>query len=129
MLTQRINRQSSLDKDAADVDAAVGQKQGKMMQETVEKSHEEVDHKQEEQEQKMDSYFDYTPLRQLDFLYKMFFTRKFIVHRLVGLSYLLQYVLVGFYYFYDYKGFLDSWLLVTLPLTGVFQSVTAIYTV
>ena len=73
--------------------------------------------------------WDYTPLRQIDFLYKMFFTKKFFAHRLVGLSYLIQYALVGYYYFADYEGFLNSWLLVTLPMTGVFQSITAMYTV
>jgi len=59
----------------------------------------------------------------------LFFSKKFIVHRVVGFSYLVQYLIVIYLYFADYeKLFLTSPLIITLPLTGVLQSVIAIYT-
>ena len=59
----------------------------------------------------------------------LFFARKFIVHRVLGLAYLLQYASVIYLYFFaDYeRAFLRSPLLVTLPVTGVLQSATAAY--
>lgn len=48
----------------------------------------------------------YTPFRQVAFLYRLFFTRKFLLHRVSGLVYLLQYAAAFFYYFADYEGFL-----------------------
>jgi len=58
----------------------------------------------------------------------LFFSRKFIIHRLTGLFYLIQYFAALFYYFYDYENFKNSVIIWLLPLTGLFQSVTAIYT-
>jgi hypothetical protein len=50
------------------------------------------------------------------------------VHRVSGLVYLLQYAAAFYCYFHDYNSFLKGNLIWTLPMTGVFQSVTAIYT-
>lgn len=72
--------------------------------------------------------WDATPFRQAAFLYYLFFSPKFFVHRVVGLVYLLQYALAFAWYFADYEGFRASPLIWSLPLTGVLQSVTAIYT-
>jgi len=62
------------------------------------------------------------------FLYRLFFTRKFIVHRLTGLSYLIQYAATFIMYIFYYETFKNSFLVWSLPLTGLIQSVTAIYT-
>ncbi|KAI9356240.1 hypothetical protein DFJ73DRAFT_823516 [Zopfochytrium polystomum] len=69
-----------------------------------------------------------TPFRQVIFLYKLFFSRQFFVHRVVGLVFLLQYAAAFYLYFADYATFKASVLVFTLPGTGVFQTVTAIYT-
>lgn len=74
------------------------------------------------------SIWNYTPLRQLAFLGHLFFAKKFFYHRVMGLVYLLQYAAAFVYYFADYKGFKASPLIWSLPLTGVIQSITAIYT-
>lgn len=37
--------------------------------------------------------------RLIIFLFHLFFQRKFIVHRLVGLTYLIQYALCFYWYF------------------------------
>jgi len=58
----------------------------------------------------------------------LFFSRKFIVHRITGLVYLIQYTAAIALYFYDYEIFKNSHIVWVLPLTGLFQSVTAIYT-
>jgi len=47
---------------------------------------------------------------------------------MMGLTFLIQYVAVFCLYFYDYQMFLASPLIITLPLTGVCQTLTAIYT-
>lgn len=69
-----------------------------------------------------------TPLRQLNLLFRLFFSPRFIVHRVTGLIYLLQMIAAFFLYFYDYSLFRSSPLTRSLPLTGVMQSITAIYT-
>jgi hypothetical protein len=58
----------------------------------------------------------------------LFFQRKFMYHRMMGLFFLLQYIAAISLYFYDYEMFLRSPLIVTLPLTGICQTLTAIYT-
>jgi len=58
----------------------------------------------------------------------LFFQRKFALHRITGLLFLIQYVVVLFLYFYDYQMFLRSPLIITLPLTGVCQTTIAIFT-
>jgi len=58
----------------------------------------------------------------------LFFQWKFGLHRMVGLSYLIQYAIVTFLFFYDYAAFLRSPLIITLPITGVIQTIVAIYT-
>jgi hypothetical protein len=58
----------------------------------------------------------------------LFFSRKFIVHRLTGLIYLILYALTFAYYFVDYEGFKNSPIVWVLPSVGLFQSITAIYT-
>lgn len=65
---------------------------------------------------------------QIISLRSLFFTRKFRLHRITGLIYLIQYALAFLLYFYDFSMFLNSPLIWTLPLNGVLQSVTAIYT-
>jgi len=60
--------------------------------------------------------------------FTLFFSRKFIVHRLWGLFYLIQYFVATWYYFADYEGFKNSHIIWILPLTGLIQSITAIYT-
>ncbi|CAF0797154.1 unnamed protein product [Didymodactylos carnosus] len=62
------------------------------------------------------------------FLFNLFFQRKFIVHRLTGLLYLIQYALAFYLYFKNYEIFKNSFLIWSLPLTGLIQSITAIYT-
>lgn len=58
-------------------------------------------------------------------LYHLFFTRQFIVHRLMGLLYLIQFTLALFLYFYDYDYFYSSPLIWSLPLSGFVQSIIA----
>lgn len=70
----------------------------------------------------------WTPFRQTIFLYKLFFSRQFIVHRVVGLSFLLQYIACFYLYLSNYERFKKSALIWTLPLTGLFQSINAVYT-
>jgi hypothetical protein len=60
--------------------------------------------------------------------YHLFFQRKFILHRLTGLSYLIQYFVAFYLYFKNYDVFKSSFLIWSLPLTGLIQSITAIYT-
>ncbi|KAJ3314722.1 hypothetical protein HDV04_005728 [Boothiomyces sp. JEL0838] len=72
--------------------------------------------------------WSYTPFRQVAFLAHLFFAPKFFVHRVTGLIYLLQYAAAFALYFYDYDMFRASPLVWSLPLTGVIQSITAIYT-
>ncbi|KAJ3307347.1 hypothetical protein HDU76_004653 [Blyttiomyces sp. JEL0837] len=69
-----------------------------------------------------------TPFRQILFLYKLFFSKQFLSHRLIGLFFLLQYAYSFYLYFTNYNGFKASWVYWCLPATGVFQSVNAIYT-
>jgi len=59
---------------------------------------------------------------------RMFFTKKFRTHRLMGLFYLIQYVLALGLYVFDYERFTQSHLVWMVPVTGVIQSITAIYT-
>jgi len=58
----------------------------------------------------------------------LFFQRKFAKHRMMGLCFLIQYAATFCLYLYDYQMFLRSPLIITLPLTGVCQTLTAIYT-
>jgi len=58
----------------------------------------------------------------------LFFSRKFIVHRVTGLVYLTLYLSAFLRYTWDYEGFKNSPIIWILPLTGLFQSITAIYT-
>jgi hypothetical protein len=60
--------------------------------------------------------------------YNLFFQERFMFHRIFGLLYLIQYTLATFLYFYNYKSFLNSPVIITLPLTGIIQSLTAIFT-
>jgi hypothetical protein len=72
--------------------------------------------------------WDYTPLRQVNFLGHLFFSRKFLLHRVTGLVYLLQYIAAFVLYWTDYELFRRSPLIWSLPATGIFQSLTAMYT-
>ncbi|KAI8851438.1 hypothetical protein BC829DRAFT_386732 [Chytridium lagenaria] len=73
-------------------------------------------------------YKSITPFRQLIFLYKLFFSSKFLVHRVGGLAFLLMYAWSFYTYFTDYEAFKNSFVIWALPALGVFQSVNAIYT-
>ncbi|CAF0830293.1 unnamed protein product [Rotaria sp. Silwood1] len=61
-------------------------------------------------------------------IFHLFFQRKFILHRLTGLSYLLQYFLAFYLYFKNYESFKSSFLIWSLPLTGLLQAIIAMYT-
>ncbi|CAF0913100.1 unnamed protein product [Rotaria sordida] len=61
-------------------------------------------------------------------IFHLFFQRKFILHRLIGLLYLLQYFFAFYLFFKNYDLFKSSFLIWSLPLTGFVQSLTAIYT-
>ena len=70
-----------------------------------------------------------TPLHQMPVKFAMFWLyKKFRVHRLVGLAYLVQYFWALGLYMLDYPAFLASPLIWSMPCTGVLQAVTAIYT-
>ncbi|KAJ3318147.1 hypothetical protein HDU76_000912, partial [Blyttiomyces sp. JEL0837] len=69
-----------------------------------------------------------TPFRQIIFLAKLFFSRQFFSHRIIGLFYLIQYFLAMYLYFFNYNVFRTSILIWMLPLTGVTQSVNAALT-
>lgn len=64
----------------------------------------------------------------LKLIRNLFFKRKFIVHRLTGLLYLIQYAFAFYFYFENYESFKSSFIIWSLPLTGVVQSLTAIFT-
>ena len=53
------------------------------------------------------------------FLVELFFSKQFIVHRLFGLLYLIQFVLALYWYFADYELFYNSVLVWSLPLNGI----------
>jgi len=57
----------------------------------------------------------------------LFFDHTFQLHRLFGLLYLLQWFTALIWYFKNYNTFINSSIIVTLPLNGVIQSVTASY--
>lgn len=61
--------------------------------------------------------FSYTPFRQLEFLYRLFFSAKFLGHRIGGLSYLIQWTAAIVWYYYDYETFKDSMLIWHVYLT------------
>jgi hypothetical protein len=71
---------------------------------------------------------DWSILNAPLFLYRLFFTRKFIVHRITGLFYLIQYATTAIMFFFYYETFKNSFLIWSMPLTGLIQSITAIYT-
>ena len=56
---------------------------------------------------------------------RLFFTYKFLSHRLIGLTYLIQYVIALYLYPFDYDKFLVSNIIWTLPLTALCQSINA----
>lgn len=53
------------------------------------------------------------------FLIELFFSKQFIVHRVFGLLYLVQFVLALYFYFADYEFFYNSILVWSLPLNGL----------
>ncbi|KAJ3319093.1 hypothetical protein HDU93_003805, partial [Gonapodya sp. JEL0774] len=60
---------------------------------------------------------------------RLFFTKKFAAHRLIGLAFLVQYIVLVVSYLVDYdKYFRNSVLLTTMPITGIAQTITAIVT-
>jgi hypothetical protein len=59
------------------------------------------------------------------FLITLFFSPKFIIHRVLGLAYLIQWAAALYLYFADYDYFYNSILIWSLPLTGFSQSIVA----
>ena len=57
--------------------------------------------------------------------FSIYFERRHQPHRLLGLSYLVQWTLAFYLYFADYAAFRDGPILLTLPLTGFAQAVVA----
>jgi len=53
--------------------------------------------------------------------------RRFGLHRLFGLAYLIMWPMALYYYFADYNWFVNSFLVWALPATGVIQSISATY--
>jgi hypothetical protein len=68
------------------------------------------------------------PTSTFAFLIRLFFSRKFILHRLVGLAYLILFFLSIVIYVFYYPAFRTSPIVIMLPITGFIQSLTAIYT-
>ncbi|KAI3635401.1 hypothetical protein MIR68_006967 [Amoeboaphelidium protococcarum] len=66
--------------------------------------------------------------RKIKFLAHLFSDKKFYVHRVVGMFYLVQWITSLFLYFYDFEWYNATWLPWTLPLTGLLQSTVAIMT-
>lgn len=64
----------------------------------------------------------------IQFLFTLFFSPKFIVHRVMGLAYLVQFAAALYLYFKDYQFFYNSCLIWSLPLTGFLQSIVATMT-
>jgi hypothetical protein len=60
-------------------------------------------------------------------LYKLFVNKKFGVHRIFGFCYLVQWFASLYYYYADYDWYSKSFLIWSLPLNGVVQSITATY--
>jgi hypothetical protein len=71
---------------------------------------------------------EHTSFKEIRFLVHLFFGKKFFVHRIVGLFYLLQFFTVFVLYWFNFEYLKKSPLLWTMPATGVLQSITAIYT-
>jgi len=59
---------------------------------------------------------------------RLFFARKFFVHRVTGLFYLIMWTISLVMYFVNYERFRHSNLVWVVPVTGVIQSITAVYT-
>jgi len=78
--------------------------------------------------QAKESYTNFTDFFWNNTFSRIFLRKKFGYHRVVGLSYLIQYAIVVYLYFFDYPTFLKSPFLWSLPLTGVIQSVVAVNT-
>lgn len=58
----------------------------------------------------------------------LFFSHKFIKHRVIGLAFLVQFFLAAYLYVFDYERYLRSVLVWSLPLTGLCQSINAALT-
>ena len=64
-------------------------------------------------------------LKFVNTCFHLFCGKKFTIHRLLGLAFLIQYFYSIYLYFTDYNEFYQSWVLVTLPISGFLQSVVA----
>ena len=65
---------------------------------------------------------------KIDGFQTLFLEQRFRPHRLIGFTFLAQYFVVVYLYLFKYEKFLRSPLLVTLPLTGLMQSINAALT-
>jgi hypothetical protein len=59
--------------------------------------------------------------------FSLFFNKKFSIHRVFGLVYLVQWFMSLYYYLFEYEAYINSSLVWSLPLNGVIQSLTATY--
>lgn len=57
-----------------------------------------------------------------------FFKSHFLLHRLFGFLFLVQYTLAWIAYFVDYEWFSNSFFILSIPLNGCIQAITAIFT-
>ncbi|KAL6048794.1 Serpentine receptor class gamma [Balamuthia mandrillaris] len=68
------------------------------------------------------------PANTQHWFFRLFFQKKFMVHRLGGLLYLTQFALACLLYTFNYPLFISSPLVWSLPLTGLLQAVSAMLT-
>jgi len=66
--------------------------------------------------------------RAISGTFNLFFQKKFGIHRITGLSWLLMYFYVIPLFFLDYQSFLKSPIIIAMPLIGVLQSIIAVRT-
>ena len=76
-------------------------------------------------------YTLYVSATMANFIYNIFqlFTkRKFLSHRLIGLVFLIQYSISTYLFLTNYKYWLNSLFVITVPLNSVIQSINAAHT-
>ena len=60
--------------------------------------------------------------------FELFFNKRHTSHRILGLAFLVQYLYALYLYCADYQAFVNSWVMVTMPVTGVLQPINATVT-
>jgi len=94
----------------------------------IKKKELEAYHSETSQKVKQAGYTSFSDFFWNNTLSRLFLRRKFIAHRMMGLFYLIQYVLTIYFYITDYDYFLKSPFIWSLPLTGLLQSIIAVNT-